>query len=386
MKRQQVQWLRQQLSSWTSEELITQEQSQRILKRPNYLEALTGAPSSKLSRIFPILGGILIGVGSILFFSANWRAVPDALKLLMIFGGFLGACGFGYYKRFGPAPMKGFAAALFLTGSIIYGSGIHLVAQIYNLNADWRAGVLLWFLGTLPLAYALNSRPVLWLACGTLVLWLTESYDDGLVYLYQTAGALSIVLAVLHRRVWLLPGFSKIYFSVGCGLILTSMLFMSQFAPNDLAAGVDDQLFSIGLILAFYGTAWLFVVLRKSGRSSRPDTLLLLGLNLVLIPVILMLSGIEPPEAQFRLFSYLLLFGACLGAILYGVAVRVYAYSKLGTVFFLISAGVLYFDRYWEYLPRSIFYTAGGVALLVVGYIVEKKRRRMVDAFDGRVA
>ncbi|MEE9234691.1 MAG: hypothetical protein V3U28_04520, partial [Candidatus Acidoferrales bacterium] len=70
------------------------------------------------------------------------------------------------------------------------------------------------------------------------------------------------------------------------------------------------------------------------------------------------------------------------GLIVFGVRVRTGAYVNLGVVFFLALVVSRYFDQYWEYLPRSLFFIFGGVLLLGLGYVLEKKRRQWIAKFS----
>jgi len=189
MNRKQVEWLASELSAWQKEGLLDAEQAEKIVARPAYAQALRRAPSPALIRLFAVLGGLLVGTGLILFFSSNWRAITNLGKLALIFGCMSAAYAIAYRLKFKSPPLPGLAAGLFFLGAIAYGSGIYLIAQIYNFHADWRVGILYWFLGTLPLAYAVDSRPVLWLSLGTLFLWLGLKFDFArTMVLYQVLG------------------------------------------------------------------------------------------------------------------------------------------------------------------------------------------------------
>lgn len=54
--------------------------------------------------------------------------------------------------------------ALILLGAIIYGAGIFLVAQMFNLRANWPDGFILWMIGTVTMAFAIESYPLFYLA------------------------------------------------------------------------------------------------------------------------------------------------------------------------------------------------------------------------------
>lgn len=379
MNRKHVDWLRQELRAWQAEGLLSAEQAQKILARPGYAALVAGVPSNKLVRLFAALGALLVGTGLILFFSSNWRAIPDGGKLTLILGSILGAHLLAFRLKFKSPGSPGLAAGLFLLGSIAYGSGIFLVAQIYNFHAEWRAGILLWFLGTLPLAYAVDSRPVLWLSLGALVFWISSEFALlRVTVLQQALGGILILVAFRHWHPFRLPRFAKIYFTLGSGLILYTTLVLSfesvVAAFTRLEPAARFPTYHITL-LALYLAILAGVILRYREISHPAQRRLVLFLSAALAPGIFLVI-ISPAGPRFLLFVNLLLFGESIGLILFGIASRTKAYLNLGLAFFLILVLCRYFDSYWEYLPRSLFFVLGGLLLLVLGYVLEKKRRQ----------
>jgi uncharacterized membrane protein len=54
--------------------------------------------------------------------------------------------------------------ALILLGTIIYGAGIFLVAQMFNIRANWPDGFILWMIGTIAMAFAVEIYSLFYLA------------------------------------------------------------------------------------------------------------------------------------------------------------------------------------------------------------------------------
>jgi uncharacterized membrane protein len=54
--------------------------------------------------------------------------------------------------------------ALILLGAIIYGAGIFLVAQMFNIRANWPDGFILWMFGVIAMAFAVKLYPLFYLA------------------------------------------------------------------------------------------------------------------------------------------------------------------------------------------------------------------------------
>ncbi len=112
--------------------------------------------SKKTVRLILIIGVILIGAGVFSFVAANWQVISKFGKLfIIIFALFASHLGAWYLKE--KLFYNKTSEVLHLLGSIIYGSGIFLVAQIFNIRANWPDGFLLWLTGVLFLAYVINS-------------------------------------------------------------------------------------------------------------------------------------------------------------------------------------------------------------------------------------
>jgi uncharacterized membrane protein len=105
------------------------------------------------------IGALLIGVGIFSFIAANWSDLPKITKLLIIILSMVSSYTIGWFLRedFG---YKKTGTALIFLGSLIYGAGIFLVAQVFNIRANWPDGFLLWLLGLLVMSMVIKSRAV----------------------------------------------------------------------------------------------------------------------------------------------------------------------------------------------------------------------------------
>ena len=345
---------------------------------------------SWVPKVFGFLGALLVGEGIILFISANWRAIPNSIKLLLLFGTLLGNYFLADRLKFGKGPRPGLAGALFLKGAIAYGAGIFLIAQLYHFHAEWRTGLLYWFFGALPLAYALDSRPVLWLSLGTLYLWLTSRFwEDGeVLILLQALGAILVLIAVLHRQAFKLLRFTKVYFVLGSATVLATTLgitLLMSLREFRFDLGLEEREFRTWqyTLLGLYAVLFLGILSRRLWLADRALRWVVLFLPLVLAPGIY-LTWIDPQPGNRFLLAVILLFSAeCLGLMFLGDALGVKAYLNLGVVFFVVLPLYYYFDERWEYLSRSIFFLAGGVGLIALGYWLDTKRRH-ATGHEGR--
>ncbi|MCI0846007.1 MAG: DUF2157 domain-containing protein, partial [Chloroflexi bacterium] len=152
---------------WQDQGLISAEQGRAIM---------SGYPASgrhvaahrtqgRLVSILAILGAVLVGLGVVLFFASNWEGIPKPVKLAMILIAIPAVYGIGYWLRYWRGAQR-VGAAVILLGCLLYGAGIHLVAQAYNVPVNDPILFLYWFLGVLPLAYLTRSQVILYLGVG----------------------------------------------------------------------------------------------------------------------------------------------------------------------------------------------------------------------------
>jgi len=160
------------IEDWQKEGLISAEQAKNLSSRYR-LPEITSEKSAlaKIITILSIFGSILVGIGIILFFASNWRGIPKPAKLLLILSSIFAAYSIGYTLSYIKQTYPKTGKAIILLGSILFGAGIYLVAQIYHFPANYPAGVLFWSLGILPIAYILRLNPILFLSSILLILW-----------------------------------------------------------------------------------------------------------------------------------------------------------------------------------------------------------------------
>ncbi|MDD5073201.1 MAG: DUF2157 domain-containing protein [Candidatus Omnitrophica bacterium] len=160
------------IEDWQKEGLISAEQEKNLTSRYSLPEiASEKSALAKIITFLSIFGSILVGIGVILFFASNWRGISKPVKLLLILSSIFAAYSIGYTLSYIRETYSKTGKAIILLGSILFGSGIYLVAQIYHFPANYPAGVLFWSLGILPLAYILRLNPILFLSSILLILW-----------------------------------------------------------------------------------------------------------------------------------------------------------------------------------------------------------------------
>jgi uncharacterized membrane protein len=117
----------------------------------------------KTIRIILTIGAILIGAGIFSFIASNWPGMPKEVKVAVIVVAMITAYSAGWYFK-EKANLQKTGNAFILLGAIIYGAGIFLIGQIFNIRANWPDGFILWMLGVTVMAYAIESYPLFYLA------------------------------------------------------------------------------------------------------------------------------------------------------------------------------------------------------------------------------
>lgn len=162
----QHEWLREQLKGWVREGLITTEQEVAIGAR--YPIA---AATSWGTVIFSSIGAVIAGLGVILLFAYNWAAIPKFGKLALILGTLAATHAVGLALFVRHPRTRALGDGVCLLGSMLFGAGIWLVAQIYHIDEHFPSGFVIWGGGALLMALAMPSIPQAILAAVLLVVW-----------------------------------------------------------------------------------------------------------------------------------------------------------------------------------------------------------------------
>jgi uncharacterized membrane protein len=162
-----IHWLMKELESWLAEGVVSPEQAETLRQRYAARES-TGLPWGLI--LFGGLGAVVLGLGVILLFAFNWHDMGKLAKLSVVFGALLLAHGAGFWLRRREAWLP-FAEAMHLLGTMMFGAGIWLVAQIYHISSHYPNGFLVWAIGALLLAWILPSISHGLLAAVLLAIW-----------------------------------------------------------------------------------------------------------------------------------------------------------------------------------------------------------------------
>jgi hypothetical protein len=188
-------WLRREAPSWTDAGVIDADAERRI--REHYGDAQGATAAEPNGRTVPLaLAAAALCLAVLLITADQWRAIPFAAKEGLAIAIMAGAHGAAYWFRF----HRGDACrgdALFLIGSLFYGSALLLIVDETGLAELYPWIFFLWAAGTLPIGLVLGSVPLLLLTGALATIWFVW-------HMATVAGAahvslfLGFVLCLLH--------------------------------------------------------------------------------------------------------------------------------------------------------------------------------------------
>lgn len=161
------QWLRREIDSWVGQGLISSSQADTL--RGKYPVSEPGVSWGII--VFSTIGAVLVGLGVTLLFAYNWDEIPKFGKLAIVFVALGLAHGGGIALSRSTGRFHALGEGLSLLGTMLFGAGIWLVAQIYHIEEHYPNAFMFWSLGAVLLALAMPSTPQAILAAVLLSIW-----------------------------------------------------------------------------------------------------------------------------------------------------------------------------------------------------------------------
>ncbi|MDR3600745.1 MAG: DUF2157 domain-containing protein [Desulfosporosinus sp.] len=329
------------LEHYENDGLITAEQKNGILE----IYEIKGGLN--FIRVVVTIGAILVGLGILSFIASNWTGISHLGKLFIIFGVF-GAVNLAGYLLSEHNPKTG--RSFIYLGTLVYGAGIFLIGQMYNLGGDFPTAFLLWSLGVLPMAFQLKDKYLMLGANILFGVYLNGSFDQGFPYAAWVGVPLLYVAFNYFAKSRLLLFFAN----------LTALSFILQITLHYEVKGLYVVLIFFVLGLLMYGVKHHleFDIFQLQGN-------ILLGITGVIL-TIPDLWGVLVGVQSTRLMS-----------ILFALAfvVLLFLLIRKGSLISLIFVCVTIFRYYTDtfaFLPKSLFFIVGGLLLLGFGYYFER--------------
>jgi uncharacterized membrane protein len=431
MMKKHIKWLLNEIDLWVNEGLIEAQQGQAI--RTRYPAPAEGTAWGRI--IFFSIGAILFGLGVILIFAYNWQQMHKFAKLAVIFAALIGAHGAGFWLRRPGSPHQTAGEGLHLLGTMLFGAGIWLIAQVYHIEEHYPNAFLIWGLGALALAWSMPSIAHGILAVVLLVLWncfeVFDFKDPHLLSPFLILGGVmplawlrgSRVLTALCLIGFLLTLFVSVTtlegdlaallaFFCGCMLIAASLVvrqrsLFSEISPvfsyigfflylailfilSFLHRGTGiwsvqfDQflqsLFFFSFALAAIGL-WAWAIWPTPKTRSMPSGALsaqYYGIMVTLCLIILGTLGLIPLRGWLGMAVFNILFlYQCIIMIITGCKTLSLKTTVTGCALFAAIAIARYTDLFFSLLTRSLVFFIAGAALFSVGLYYSRTRKQI---------
>lgn len=374
------------IQKWLDEDTINRAQAEKM--RADLNEYKKEHRSKKQVITFSTIGAILIGIGAILFVASNWEKIGNSVKVLLLVGSTIGIHYAGYHFKYENQKYPRLGSALILLSALFFGASLFLIAQIYNINANNSTLVLIWIIGVFPLIYGYMSAPIAGLCSLLFYLWIGLLYMErtdlenliSMEDLYLMSGIAVYFAGILHRLTKTAKHAEKTFKFFGLQAVLIA-LFVHTF---EIWQYEVEEI--VPVIYAISGILLLAVLfskpLRKKSGSFQAD--------ISMPAVALLMAGITLTTIYLPASEkvYMIIFNAIFLGLLTLVLYAGYNMEDIGIVstamfWFILLIFARYFDFFWELLPRSLFFMLGGIVLLIISVVLERKRKELKVQFSG---
>lgn len=390
-----------QIREWLESGTISSEQAEKMLVDVN--RQSKEDKTSKFVVAISTIGAIILGIGMLLFVASNWKAMPNLIKILILFFSTFGSYYLGYVLKYGKKNLPRIGASLIFLGALLFGVSIFLIAQIYNINANAHSLVLIWLIGILPLVYGFNSQLIAALAALLFFIWATLfSVEDGghflslLIFMpivFLSIGTFILSAGGLHYFKPQLANIGKIFRMAGIGISMFSLFvltfnffweaFLSETAFKWLAhKELVSTLANPAMINAmiFFGLSIFGLLLNLIFNPSKSK----MNIYENMIPistVFLTLLAISIPSSIYIFIFNLIFAGLTLFLIYIGYQKTNIKLINIGTFWLSVFLLTKYFEVFWRLIDRSLFFIIGGVLLLFGGIFMERKIKQVKRSF-----
>lgn len=384
---------RQALEIWYRAKLLTEQQTAELAAHLDREEATPR--QSRAITIFASIGAILVGLGIVLFIGSHWGRMGPLARMLVltcVYGLSVAGAAFAEARNH-----ERLARALWFLVTLGFGANIFFFGQIFNFTLTYWQGTLVWLIGTLAMGFAIDSRLHAWMAIPLAILtlgWLGGGsgwfFDDQFEFLWSKNGLRPLVavlglgfvaLGTLARQTpWRFAG--GVWLSWGGWLVviplalstadpwLFKFLFDTGFAPVQ-----------VGILV---GTGILVCAALGFGRCTPQSRLLLAGLTglafLLVIP-----GEAHSPWLALHLKQWpihalyiILVFGLGLLTVWAGLKASDSRLVNVGIAGAAVVVLCQYFSWSFRLLDRSAAFIVGGLVLIGLSILIERKRRQLL--------
>ena len=386
----------QQVSSWIEKQIISSEQASKILEE---IASKRKRKNSHISVItLAIVGALFIGIGIILFISAKWHTMAKLTKIFLAMGSTFGSFFTGYFLKYKKENFPNVGEAFIFLSALLFGATLFLIAHIYHMHANAHWIVFLWLVGIFPIVYAMNSPITGALVTGLFFIWTMLFLHETSSCFFCSGPAIKVALLSIFgvcALAWFGVGritslFSK-FTAIGriyqllslCVVLFLLFLFSFRFMteyPFEFSGNKEFPFFIYSFLtgtMIFFGIFMLvdlFCHKPKSIFHAMEDLIALAIAGIFSIPFLFPL----PPGSLLYCIIFNILFAVMVSIVIWrGYQRRDSMIVTIGFFSLVLLISVRYFDSFWSLFSRSLFFMIGGILLVGLGILFEKKRRAL---------
>jgi uncharacterized membrane protein len=363
-------WRRADLIDAAAEERIRAFEASRVAE-PSPQPASSGLKWPAIVAL--VFGGLMLGAGVLLFVAAHWETLSPSERFVLVISMvavFHGAGVFASLRNF-----ENFAIVMHGLGTASLGAGIFLTGQIFNLQAHWPSGVMLWAAGAW-IGYALRRDWVQFALAAILTpFWLEgewiESFSqvDQSIHAFRVLAEGMLMLSITYlaaRAHDLNSPVRKVLVWIGAIAFLpwaVALSLESEFRPIQRQPMITREI--VGYVLAFA----LPLALGWWVRKRDVWTIAAAGAWVFLL-------GAIAVKHNIGVYAWDGLGAA--GLVAWGIRDGRSERINMGMVGFAITLLFFYFSEVMDKLDRSASLVALGVLFLAGGWGLERMRRKFV--------
>jgi uncharacterized membrane protein len=299
------------------------------------------------------IGTLLLGLGVLTFVASNWMYLNKGFKFLIIIVFLIGVnfAGVNLQTRFPKT-----ARSLHYVGILIFGAGIFLIEQMFNISINFNSSFLLWAIGTVFIGYYLKDLIILLFTAFLLFIYLNGSiFVDEKTYPLAILVFLPALYILLKKHKY--P--KLLAFFINALAINSVTLFLMEFVPKlefeNSNIVVLSILFILGIILTYTP------VPTELQRITHMQGHFLHGIAAISLTFEL---SVWFPFAYFIYLLYLIQKGSLTSIVI--ICALIFRY---------------YLDSF-DFLPNSLTFIIGGLMLIGFGFFFEKKRKKGGDSHE----
>lgn len=325
---------------------LSEEQVQNVLRQYQINSGIS------FVKVILTIGAILVGLGILSFIASNWDYIGKLAKFLIILISYLGVnTGSLIVEEVYPRISR----SLTYLGLIIYGAGIFLVGQMFNYGGHFSSAFLLWGLGIFPIALLLKDKYIFTFASILFLIYLNGHFS---------LDSLPLIILLIVPVMYLT---NKYFYHSKQNLFFINLLFLNTILFYLTETNIDEFFvvaifFAIGMLM-FYGPFQHGNIVFKVQGS-----------------VVIGIAGVMLTIPDFwNIFQKFANDDAM--SITFAVAFIIYLLfltkggNLISLMFICITIFRFYFDTFYDFLPKSVFFIIGGLILLGFGYYFERIRK-----------